>query len=497
MTHDIEYSRDLLKRINNVVVEGTPIHAYFHKYYGSRGHSFWASEQHFLFRDIKKFSTHKKFDVFTASQRRSIVYIFIDWLFSVFALLISLVHVIKLLVVKTKVLTYSVDKLKKDTRHDPRLIKVYRSLEKNNVSYAEVIHTLFGREFLRNLLKRRRSAIYLEASNILFFLFKNRSKQRKYIRDIETVELRQFNDFERQFVHHTLLKYAKGCLSSEFRIALFSLVLKRSSIKIFISIDDIRYGNELLMACRLSNITSHQFQHSNFDYLQSLDTLPASVYAFPDVFYVWNEYWQNTIPKLSPLFSFHSDQLMIGGRAYDFKISDPLPYKTSEKNQLTVLAGYEVNVNKELMSKCFAKIHNCPGISLIFSVRSGMPKEVQIREYGLTEAKDVEIVTSLPDTLLQNTDLVLGVYSGLLDEMVERGKQVGVLKTTYRAFHDLSENDLAEAVDTEASDICDQLQKASRIPKEKILERQKRFTANTGNAGKTVETLLHQAGIIV
>lgn len=493
MSQDLTYSKNLLKRINSVIIEGTPIHAYFQKYYNGKAHSFWASQQFFLFSEIKSFSIHKDFEKYKklAHVRKLHSYV-TDIVLHIIALFSSLYSVIVLRFGNTAVLTYSVDKLKKDTRHDPRLIEIYRILEEQGILYREVVHTLLGKEFLINLFRRRKLPLYLKSIDIFYTFFKDSSKEKKYLEDVNSLGLDEFEEFEKPFVQQLLKAYARKCLGSEFRIEILEKIFKNGSLTTFISIDDSRYGNELLLACHLTGIASHIFQHSNFDYLQDLDTLPPSVYAFPNTFYLWNEYWKTYIAEKSPLFKFYEDRLHVGGRTDGFTFQSPL-LKELKSDKLKVLVSYEMNVDKEEIARFVHNILNCKEVVVIFKVRTDVDFNEQIAEYGISDDvqnKKIKATTILTEKILKDIDVVVGVYTTLLEGMIERGKSVLVLKTLHPVFHDLSGNNLAMSVDIMDPNICIKLNEAASIPHDTLLKRRATLIEGTSNIKETIESIL-------
>lgn len=481
-----EYSRDLLRRINALIIEGVPIHTYFHKYYDGKGHSFWASQQFHLYQEVKVFSESKEFKRYLETKPQvKFSRQLIDYVFHAIAF-VSTQLAVHINLKNRNILTYSVDVLKQNTKHDPRLIEVYKALEEEKILYQEIHHTLFGKKFLKNFLKRKRASMYLQSLHVLFKLRHDRTKKNAYLMSVGKVDLVEFADHEKDFVKHILEVFAIKCLESEFRIEYLEKVLKTSSIKMFISIDDARYGNELIIATHLAGIESHIFQHSNFDYFYGLDTLPPGMYAFPDYFYVWGDYWLNRIPELSPLFAFYKEHLKIGGRANGYK-PGPSLHKDKKSKEITVLVPYESNINKSDFLEFIKKLMECEAVKIVFKGRPDMELKEQVRDYGIEDfvrEGKVSAYIQLSDEQIRDIDVIVGVYTTLIDEYIQQSKPALVFRTDYPVFNDLVKGGVADGVII-SDDICKALRLSAVLSPAEV-ERRREFLSAGDVATKEI-----------
>jgi len=500
MEKDIDYTIGLLKRINSIEIGGVLIYKFFQIVEQRTSFSPWSAQQQFLFGEASAFSVTKDFNTFSREKGKNKIYSYaVDFFLYIIAFLISTTALFILLVSRTRVLTYSSDRLKKGTRNDPRMMAVYNELDHLGVSYAEAVHTMLGREFLYNVLKRLRPVMYLECLDLFLVPFAKILSWRKYKKLRRSISLHEFAESELPFVEYILKKYSYRCAVSVLKVSVLTAVLKASGLKVFLSIDDIRHSNELVEAARVANIHSCVFQHSNFDYFYGLDTLPPESYAFADVFYVWNDYWMKRIVELSPLFAFHKDRLHIGGRANGYtagKFIKRSANRTSN-NSIQVLVPYEVNVNKKELLSYIKKIMACGNTRVIFKGRPDILLSVQAGQYFLgpyVKSGKVELKVSMNDEDLSKVDIIVGVYTTLLDEMIEKGIPVGVFKTSYPLYNNLAESNLAEDIDVAGKDICKQLEKIRQLPVEVLRKRREIFTQKTGDIRKTVRKIAHPLG---
>lgn len=496
MDKDHQYSIDLLRRVNNLSVSGRPIYEHFQ--YGDC--SLWSFQQFQLWNDTKMFtSAGADFDKFSLNLHwvSSLDRLF-NLIFQIASFFLGSIFFVKLVVCRVKVICYSPDKLKTGTQMDPRLFRIYEILNKRGIMYGEIIHTLFGREFVQNFFTRKRSVFYLEVVVFIYRFIPYQKKQSDFLDLIKTISLNGFNENEKPFVSFLLRKYAIECFMSEFLVKFFHGLFKKTSLSTFFSIDDFRYYHELILACRLSGIKTYVFQHSNFDYLLNLDTLPPSFYVFPDSFFLWNEYWLYRIAEISPLFNFYKDKIYIGGRSGGLsRIKYPVP--TDKDEYLTILLPYEMNLKKNEVYKYVEEMLRCTSVRIIFKVRPDISIERQIAEYNFAnfvKNGKLAVKTSLDERDMRTIDLAVGVYTTLLDEMVEQEKPVAILQTSYVAFNDLAKGGMARIVDRSIPDLCGQLLLAANRNPMELKSLRNIFINNTGDIDQTINNILSETSIM-
>jgi hypothetical protein len=111
---------------------------------------------------------------------------------------------------------------------------------------------------------------------------------------------------------------------------------------------------------------------------------------------------------------------------------------------------------------------------MFFSIRKDRPREEQINQYGLREflkQNDFPVIADLDKNILSKIDLVVGTYSSFIYEMIEIGKPVGILKSSTSKAGVLVSEGLAEWIDIDANNICDQINKISNTPVGVLKER--------------------------
>ena len=165
---------------------------------------------------------------------------------------VSAYAVVKLWLFRPKLLIYSVDKANGAHGNDFRMDGVYDFLSKRGVGYIELFHTLLGRQFFKNLLKRRRSGIYLKAIDAVFYL--TRPFVKKAVVEVDEEDLMRFPEDERHLVRRVASSCFHRAALSSFRVRFLRRLFSSSSIKAFSTIDDSRNYAEILVACNGLNI---------------------------------------------------------------------------------------------------------------------------------------------------------------------------------------------------------------------------------------------------
>jgi hypothetical protein len=191
---DYKYSLNLLERINNVKVEDNKIASLF----VVDEYDFWQSNQQNVFSQIKLFSKDK--DYYKKNLKSNFIKSF---LISLFGILYSIISLILIKIQGKKVLIFSPDKVSGKYKNDKRIEKIYDFLKSNNIKYYESLHTLLGREFIKNIFLRLRPAFYPQSFDLFIFLF---SKKKETIK-LDYLDSNIFNKDEIKFVSYLFINF--------------------------------------------------------------------------------------------------------------------------------------------------------------------------------------------------------------------------------------------------------------------------------------------------
>lgn len=490
MEVDFEYSKELLQRINKHVFGNDAFRQLFsgYEYYP------WSFQQYFLFSRIKRFSMEPTeiYEDPDEIEPKRILLVPIN----ILIIVITFFAYIKFLLKRPKILLMCSDFLKHGTTYPQRLSKVYEELCNNKVQCAEMIHTADYKTFFVSIFKRRRIVLYYNVTYFFPSIFY--SARIKNAKQVVSKILRSgfFTESEIRFCERLLADAVRNMFYSETRIKFLLFILKTIGITSSISIDDVRYSNELVVASKRAGVASYFYQHSNFDYLYGLDTLPPNEYIFPDFFYVWNEYWKRRIPEISPIYAHYQNRIYVGGRAHAVPRIEPIaPMKSDIADEtVKVLIPYEVNLSREQIYPYIEALLSMPAVHVFFLLRGDFEKNIQTQKYlGIGNNKMSENLTIIEspqkEIYLRKADVVAGVYSGFIDESIESCKPIAIFETNYPIFNKLYEDGLASRISIN-NDILAQLQKVKQTPAQLLFERRERFVGGAGNIQESVAKII-------
>ncbi len=407
-----------------------------------------------------------------------------------FLSVVSSISYFFLLVMRRKILIYSVDRVSLLPEGiDERLKPLYRVLHKCGVAYIEIFHTSTLGDFLKNFLKRRRPALYLEVlepviSIIHLLVFSGKSNF-----SVDSVVLpEELSSEEKRFIYFLIDKYVKEALRFPIKIRLLTALFSLSNVKIFFSIDDPRYYNSLIVACRRNGIVSYAIQHGHFTkyHVGWLKTSPLKAEKIsPDIFFVWNEYWKKELLRLGTYF--REDSIVIGAPLSYGNIN---PKIFSDKNKIGILIPRENRPPYKEVREYIEAFLKCPAISVFFKVRPGIPVNIQLKEYGLGEdhPSSLQVVTDLAKAM-PFIDMVVGTYSTLLYDMVASEVPVAILNTSSDYGEGMVKNGLAEKISLTPS-LCQDVLRIAKTPKNILKERKDRLL---GEPEKSIDSLLYES----
>jgi len=360
---------------------------------------------------------------------------FIKSFFSVFLKLIgqiiSLLAIGKLIISRTSLLVYTPDKFAKKYGCDFRFHAVYQYLREKRITYLEAFHTLFSREFLRSVWQRKRLAIYLEA--FPFFFIKRHSAVQNY-------DLSVFEAHNRRYLQCLLRLIDYESAKSIKRIKSLSRLLKLSHVKTLVAIDDVRYVNELVVACKFNKIKTYGFQHGLFSkyHVGWMNYgIPKELSSTFDKLFIWNDYCKKTLLDYST--QYEGNNVEISGSLKELK---PINYqKKPAKLPLKILVPYESYAPKKEVKYYLDKLLIL-GSELFFKPRPDASINSQLKEYGLGKSDKLKIIKEIDENVLSQTDAVVGTYTAFLNEMIFYEKPIFIVETSLDLGHRLIEDKL-------------------------------------------------------
>ncbi len=498
MESDIRYTVDFLQRINRLRYREKLLNDYFRE----ESYSPWALQQFFQFKQIEEFSKTKNFELYSDTRkfRYGILSRIFVLCFDTLVVLCTLPEVIRVRFLRVGIVTFSSDFLNADSHLNPRLRNIYAFLQDKNITYAEILHITNLRSFFKNLRRRKKFSIYLEAFTSIARLgavFNHVWNAREIVSELD---LHEFSPAERQFVQFLLEETIGRMEVSKMNIALYRRFFRFIGFTKYVSVDDYRYIPEILIACEAEHIATHVFQHSNFGYLTGAYLLPPQDYIFPTVFYTWNAYWEKRVKEISPYFAWYGERIQVGGRSYT-PAQPPLVSRTMEsgaKKILKILIPYEVSVRTEQIAPYIDLLLSDPRIQVLMVLRGTIDQishEMQLNRYFTKEQqKSTQLVVVDPmkrEEAIRSCDVIAGVYSGFLDESIETGVPVCVFLTDFVYVNRLDTDNLATLIDASKGNIYEQLLDAYHTPDALLNERRVRVREGAVDIRGTLQRIVY------
>ncbi|MEN9604441.1 MAG: hypothetical protein RJB39_126 [Candidatus Parcubacteria bacterium] len=329
---------------------------------------------------------------------------------------------------KPVVAVYSIDTTSdKIHNRDGRVSYLYDYVRQNGESLLEFMHTVPSLHSLRKFLIRKSPTIYLESINFLASGFVS-SRKKKYI-DRSLLNFPGLEQRDADFLYTLYKKYKRRKEVFVISQNIYGFIYRRFTIQRFWSIDDTRHVFELLPELQKQRVKTYVFQHGHYTKYHTgflTDMFDKVEIIKPQFIVVWNEYFKKELLRLSSYFS--EEQILVGGekrgvRAYVQKeIGDSIG---------SVLIPYETDAPKAEVKAYIEKFIQ-EGKTVYFKLRKDITKEVQLQQYGFVtgEINEKCIVIFDEKDILNKIDMVAGVYSTYLYDMLYLGVPVAVLDTS-------------------------------------------------------------------
>ncbi len=477
---DFSYALEFYNRLEAVHMDNLPLT----KYFECEGSDYWQFYKQRIFEEIKTFSRTKHI-VRPRANRFSKTVDFCVYVGVVLSTVFSLMR-------KRKALVYAIDKVDPVHKSDFRLSTVYAFLKRAQISYLEIFHTVIGGATIKHFFQRRRIVTYLEAADRLYpiavWLKLHKPLE---LAVVTNIALENFSEREREFAITLIQKYLRQIDISRFKIMFFSFLMRKSKCKIFLAIDDARYYYELLRAAKLAKVPSYAFQHGHFTkyhvgWLRSNNQYGESTY--PDHFLVSSEYWKQELTRLGGIMPSHT--ILVSGDKTP--TPDTAFRDMREESKIHILIPYETACPKHEVAVYIRSFLSIKNVHVIFKLRPDMSTAEQLKEYGLQELKDSRFETAVDiGECIERVDIVAGVYSTFLYDMILYKKRVVILDTSSDYGEGMYENGLADLL-KRGRDLETFIWQIKKLPDSLIVERKTKLLANGITLEQTLKDIVEK-----
>ncbi len=462
---DLSYGLDLLRRINKISVDGAPIV----ELATTDGFALWQFFQNnLLYRDLKSFRTFN-----TEHPVRAAWYaVPASWLACVILFGISVLGLIQFIFSKKRALFYSVDRVSARARRcDFRLEKVSAFLDEENISYTEIFYAPITIATVKNFLKRKRVAMYLSLFDFILLPFVPRRKL--VLTETDRV---LFTSEELPRVQALVSEYLRFVTIARWKVSFLTFVFSCIRPRLLLSIDDVRYYQEIIVACRRVGVSSIAFQHGHYTkyHVGWLAMFPTKhAYAYPDTLVVWSTYWKDELIRLGTYFP--EKAIVVGG---NMREDEPhtAPSRSVQGN-MNVIYPYEIDGPRQEIAAFLKTLAACPKVKLFYKLRQDIDRDLQVRAFEVdTIPPDrVRIITFLNE-ITNGISLVVGSYSTFLYNMIEDRIPVALIPTSSDFGEGIIRNGLADTLASHSGEMCQSVVQAATVDQHILESRAQRLS---------------------
>ncbi len=477
---------DLYNKITNLTIEGKPVHSLFMV----DGYNYWQFFSQRIFDELRRSHGEQTAANLWRKLSRRVFFV----LLNIALFLMSVVSVIYMYVFRTAIVVYGIDTDSKSSVYDPRMSYLYSFFTKSAIRHADVLHTLPSVSTIRRFWRRRKPVLYLESVSWVAHLMRPARKRAAVQELLKKIDFSTFSVEEQLLVKKILQKYVLEITVSRFKVRLFTSVLKHCRVKYLFAIDDARYYYELLLACRYAGVRTYAIQHGHFTKYHigwvRNDHVSGKM-IFPDVYFVWSKYWKKELIRLG--YRGLEESILIAGT----QETEANNVRVRKKHAgINILIPYETVCPKHEVAqyiKAFLKIEK---VQVFFKVRPDIAFSDQLAEYGLVAQPGKLNVVEQTIDCIEEVDIVAGVYSTFLYDMIAYEKPVAILQTSSDYGEGMSRNGLAECITFDGS-LAEQIGRIANIPISLLIERRRSlYGEHPVHIVDTIKDLLQKEGVL-
>ncbi len=372
---------------------------------------------------------------------------------------------------------YTIDIVSPGLDHDFRIGPLYAELRRRGYRFAEYAHSLSPRVAMRNMLRRRRPAVVVEAFDA------NPYSAFPPPRGAQALAAILGGALEERVLRAVSLEVVGWCQASIARYRALRRVLRWQAARRAIVFDDNRHNYELVAACRSLGLKVLGFQHGVFNGFHT----GTMAYGFEgtrshafDLYGVWGPLFRERLLAASRLYD--AGQVVVCG---PLRVPHQGPSPAGKAAQAAarprVLLVSEPLARKKEVQSYLEVLERSGRFVLYVKLRPG-EDPAGLRAYGLDPASVEILQTATVYEAFERVDLALGTYSTVLYEAALSLIPTVWLRTSIAYGRELAEEGLAEAAE-DPQQVVAVVDRALRIPREELLRRRDRIWSSAAEDG--------------
>ena len=364
-------------------------------------------------------------------------------------LLVSVLALLWFRLARRDVLLYTIDKVSPGLRHDFRIDGIYREICSRGYRYGEYVHSADTKETLRNLFRRHRWAIFFEtvtsAAYRVYRLIARPELLALPAPDVDPAEPSSL--FLASVARHGLICSQR----SAFALRCLKYLVRFHSPKVAVILDDSRYANELVAACKQLGVFVVGYQHGalSFQYhpgLMAYGFGSARKHTY-DAYGLWSDYFRQSLLQSSRLYD--DTNTFVSGPLRPPTVAQLRAAEGSEKQEpgpIRVLVVAEVWkwASQSQFASYVERLVEDDRLAGVVRIRPGWEREGSGTIWSrLADRVRFHLQGSVYEAFGE-ADVVLGTYSSALSEAILALKPVVIVATTFTYGHHLVRAGLAE-----------------------------------------------------
>lgn len=376
--------------------------------------SLWACEQQLLWERLAVAGRRKRayWSALISCCARITAYAMLVWL------------ILRMRLSRARVLVYGIDLADSPYIADGRMAGIYLFLKDAKIAYGEIFHTIFGKTFFMNIVRRRRSAFYLDIA-------------------YGSHPAPEYSGMPYDAVTVDRLRAAAYLPKS---IAFIRRALRLTGARAIFAIDDTRYYYPLMIAAKECGIPFYAFQHGRFSrYMPGWAHygIDPAACPFPEAIFVWSDYWRSTLLGVSPTAQMYSSRVRVGGSPDGAGAPAPLTEPSDDGIFYFLIPQEDAAPEAEIAAYIRALLAGSD-IRITYKLRRGRPAPSFIADFSNNHS--FKACFDITQDEWVRTDAVLGSYSTFLYEAIALGRPVGILDCASAQASDLIHNKYAAIV---------------------------------------------------
>jgi len=336
-------------------------------------------------------------DLKKAHEIRIFLLNFVGLIYSLFSLVVSFFKR------NNRVASYTGDFIFKNSRCDIRLIELYKLYDRNNINFIEFIRMTSGKNFIVNIFKRRRMAIYVSSFQYFINLFFKNTHYKKR---------------PKNFQESLLYSYHGSNLALQKEILVFEKIFNFLGVKKFFGISFSSRSASLFFAAKTIGAPiigiMHGLQQRDYAVYEFIEPFNNKNLIGCDYYGTWSLHYKNYFKEYSKI---HSNIIYSGPLRSVSSFQKKFNFSQQDDEKIKVLVISEPHASfSDLVPFIKALIESkeiCLGIKLRPMIKDNFLEILE--NFGL----DISSIEIVDDELLKagkSYDIFIGSYSTAIIE---------------------------------------------------------------------------------